>query len=85
MWKFHPHDAQPPALGNFRPLGPYKDNMYTTIIDDTTFCVKPMNCPGGVLVYKSTPHSYRDLPVRMGELGLVHRHENPALCMGLCA
>lgn len=53
----------------------YKDNMYTTVIDDTNFALKPMNCPGGMLVYKTEPHSYRDLPLRMGELGLVHRHE----------
>jgi len=61
----------------------YKDNMYTTIIDDTTFCVKPMNCPGGVLVYKNQPHSYRDLPLRCGELGLVHRHELKGALHGL--
>ena len=53
----------------------YKDNMYSTIIDDEEYCVKPMNCPGGVLVYKSHPHSYRELPIRAGEIGLVHRHE----------
>ena len=53
----------------------YKENMYTTVIDDTDFAIKPMNCPGGMLVYASEPHSYRDLPLRMAELGLVHRHE----------
>lgn len=53
----------------------YKDNMYTTKIDDTDFAIKPMNCPGGILVYKNSPHSYRDLPLRICELGLVHRHE----------
>ena len=53
----------------------YKANMYTTKIDDTDFAIKPMNCPGGILVYKNSPHSYRDLPLRVGELGLVHRHE----------
>lgn len=53
----------------------YRDNIYTTTIDDTQFCVKPMNCPGGILVFKRRPHSYRDLPLRVGELGLVHRHE----------
>ena len=53
----------------------YKDNMYTTVIDDEDYAVKPMNCPGGMLVYKSEPHSYKDLPLRVGELGLVHRHE----------
>ena len=53
----------------------YKDNMYTTVIDDEDYAVKPMNCPGGMLVYKSETRSYRDLPIRMGEIGLVHRHE----------
>ena len=55
--------------------GHYKNNMYTTVIDDTDFAIKPMNCPGGMLVYQTQPRSYRDLPLRMGELGLVHRHE----------
>ena len=53
----------------------YKDNMYTTVIDDEDFAIKPMNCPGSILVYEVEPHSYRDLPLRYGELGLVHRHE----------
>ena len=53
----------------------YKDNMYSTMIDDEEYCIKPMNCPGGVLVYSSKPHSYRELPIRAGEIGLVHRHE----------
>lgn len=61
----------------------YKENMYTTVIDDTDFAVKPMNCPGGMLVYKSQMHSYRDLPIRMGELGLVHRHEKSGELHGL--
>ncbi len=61
----------------------YKENMYTTVIDDVDFAVKPMNCPGGMLVYKSEPHSYRDLPLRMGELGLVHRHELSGALHGL--
>ncbi len=61
----------------------YKENMYTTVIDDTDFAVKPMNCPGGMLVYKFEPHSYRDLPLRMGELGLVHRHEKSGQLHGL--
>ncbi len=61
----------------------YKDNMYSTIIDDDTFCVKPMNCPGGVMVYASKPHSYRELPIRMGELGIVHRHELRGALHGL--
>lgn len=61
----------------------YKENMYTTVIDETDFAVKPMNCPGGMLVYKMEPHSYRDLPMRMGELGLVHRHEKSGQLHGL--
>ena len=61
----------------------YKDNMYSTTIDDATYCIKPMNCPGGVMVYKSVPHSYRDLPLRVGELGLVHRHELRGALHGL--
>ncbi len=61
----------------------YKDNMYSTIIDDEIYCVKPMNCPGGVMVYKNQPHSYRDLPLRVGELGLVHRHELKGALHGL--
>ena len=61
----------------------YKDNMYTTVIDDTDFAIKPMNCPGGLLVYKSKPRSYRELPIRMGELGLVHRHEKSGALHGL--
>lgn len=61
----------------------YKDNMYTTVIDNEDYAVKPMNCPGGMLVYKSEPHSYRDLPLRMAELGLVHRHEMSGALHGL--
>ena len=61
----------------------YKDNMYTTKIEDEEFCIKPMNCPGGVLVYKSEPHSYKDLPLRIGELGTVHRHERSGTLHGL--
>ena len=61
----------------------YKDNMYSTEIDGETFCVKPMNCPGGVLVYRNQPHSYRELPMRVGELGLVHRHELKGALHGL--
>ena len=61
----------------------YKDNMYSTIIDDEVYCVKPMNCPGGVMVYRSKPHSYRELPMRVGELGLVHRHELKGALHGL--
>ena len=57
--------------------------MYTTVIDDVDFAVKPMNCPGGILVYESEPRSYRDLPIRMGELGLVHRHEKSGQLHGL--
>ncbi len=61
----------------------YKANMYTTKIDDVDFAIKPMNCPGGILVYKNSPHSYRDLPLRLGELGLVHRHEKSGELGGL--
>lgn len=61
----------------------YKDNMYTTVIDDTDFAIKPMNCPGGVLVYKMQPHSYKELPIRIGEIGLVHRHEKSGALHGL--
>lgn len=61
----------------------YKDNMYTTVIDDVDFAIKPMNCPGGILAYQSEPRSYRDLPIRMGELGLVHRHEKSGQLHGL--
>lgn len=61
----------------------YRENMYTTVIDDTDFAIKPMNCPGGMLVYKLQPHSYRELPIRMGELGLVHRHEKSGALHGL--
>ncbi len=61
----------------------YKENMYTTVIDDEDFAIKPMNCPGGILVYKTKMHSYKDLPLRMGELGLVHRHELSGALHGL--
>ena len=61
----------------------YKDNMYTTVIDEEDYAIKPMNCPGGMLVYKSQPRSYRDLPLRVGELGLVHRHEKSGQLHGL--
>ena len=61
----------------------YKDNMYTTVIDETDFAIKPMNCPGGMLVYRSEPHSYKELPLRVGELGLVHRHELSGALHGL--
>ncbi|MFQ9908992.1 MAG: threonine--tRNA ligase [Acutalibacter sp.] len=61
----------------------YKDNMYTTVIDEEDFAIKPMNCPGGMMVYQSQPHSYRDLPLRVGELGLVHRHELSGALHGL--
>ncbi|MCD7802258.1 MAG: threonine--tRNA ligase [Clostridiales bacterium] len=61
----------------------YKENMYTTVIDGGDYAIKPMNCPGGMLVYKSEPRSYRDLPLRMGELGLVHRHELSGALHGL--
>ena len=61
----------------------YKENMYTTVIDDEDFAIKPMNCPGGMLVYKAEPRSYKDLPLRVGELGLVHRHEKSGQLHGL--
>jgi len=61
----------------------YKQNMYTTVIDEEDYAIKPMNCPGGMLVYASEPHSYRDLPLRVGELGLVHRHELSGALHGL--
>ena len=61
----------------------YKNNMYTTVIDDQDYAIKPMNCPGGMLVYAAEPHSYRDLPLRVGELGLVHRHELSGALHGL--
>ena len=61
----------------------YKDNMYTTIIDDMDYCIKPMNCPGALLVYNNDLHSYKDLPLRMGELGQVHRHEASGALNGL--
>ena len=61
----------------------YKNNRYTTVIDGEDYAIKPMNCPGGVLVYASEPRSYRDLPLRMGELGLVHRHEKSGQLHGL--
>ena len=61
----------------------YKDNMYSTTIDDEEYCIKPMNCPGGVLVYASKPRSYRDLPIRAGEIGTVHRHEMRGALHGL--
>lgn len=61
----------------------YKDNMYATVIDEEDYCVKPMNCPGGMLVYKSEPRSYKDLPMRAGEIGLVHRHEKSGQLHGL--
>ena len=61
----------------------YKNNMYTTVIDEEDYAVKPMNCPGGILVYASEPRSYRDLPLRIGELGLVHRHEKSGQLHGL--
>ena len=61
----------------------YRDNMYTTVIEGNEFAVKPMNCPGGMLVYQMTPHSYKELPLRLGELGIVHRHEKSGQMHGL--
>lgn len=84
MWKF-----PPPIILN-RELWyrsghweHYKDNMYTTVIDGEDYAVKPMNCPGGMLVYKQDMHSYRDLPMRVAEIGLVHRHEKSGALHGL--
>lgn len=61
----------------------YRENMYTTVIDETDFAIKPMNCPGGMLIYKTEPHSYRELPMRIGELGLIHRNEKSGTLHGL--
>lgn len=61
----------------------YRENMYTTVIDEADFAIKPMNCPGGMLVYKMEPHSYRELPLRVGELGLIHRNEKSGTLHGL--
>lgn len=61
----------------------YRENMYTTVIEEQDFAIKPMNCPGGMLTYKLQPHSYRELPIRMGELGIVHRHEKSGTLHGL--
>ncbi len=61
----------------------YRENMYTTVIDEADFAIKPMNCPGGMLVYKMEPHSYRELPLRIGELGLIHRNEKSGTLHGL--
>lgn len=61
----------------------YRDNMYTTVIDDADYAIKPMNCPGGMLVYKMKPHSYRELPLRVGELGMIHRNEKSGTLHGL--
>ena len=61
----------------------YRDKMYTTSIEDVNYAIKPMNCPGGMLVYKQKPHSYRELPLRVGELGIVHRHEKSGTLHGL--
>jgi threonyl-tRNA synthetase len=61
----------------------YRENMYTSVIDEMEYAIKPMNCPGGMLIYKSKPHSYRDLPLRVAEVGLVHRHELSGVLSGL--
>ena len=80
----HAHHPQPASSGSRSGhWDHYKDNMYTTVIDGEDYAIKPMNCPGGMLVYKNEPHSYRDLPLRMGELGLVHRHELSGALHGL--
>ena len=80
----NPHHAQPRRCGNAAGTGTTtSENMYTTKIDDTDFAIKPMNCPGGMLVYQRRLWSYRDLPCRSGELGLVHRHEKSGALHGL--
>jgi len=61
----------------------YRENMYTSVVDEEQYAIKPMNCPGGMLLYKASPHSYRDLPIRAGEIGLVHRHELSGVLSGL--
>ena len=61
----------------------YRENMYTSRIDETDYAIKPMNCPGGMLLYGSKPHSYKELPIRAGEIGLVHRHEMSGVLNGL--
>ena len=61
----------------------YRETMYTTVVDEVEYAIKPMNCPGGMLVYKMTPHSYKEFPLRIGELGLVHRHEKSGTLHGL--
>jgi len=61
----------------------YRENMYTSSIDDVDYAIKPMNCPGGMLLYGMHPHSYRELPIRAGEIGLVHRHELSGVLSGL--
>lgn len=71
LWEISGHEAH------------YKDKMYSSMIDGEDYCIKPMNCPGGVLVYQNRPHSYRELPIRLGELGLVHRHELKGTLHGL--
>lgn len=71
LWEISGHEAH------------YKDKMYSSVIDGEDYCIKPMNCPGGVLVYQNRPHSYRELPIRLGELGLVHRHELRGTLHGL--
>ena len=70
-------------MASIRHWGHYKENMYFTKIDEEDYAIKPMNCPGSILVYKSDLYSYRDLPLRWGELGLVHRHELSGALHGL--
>ncbi len=70
-------------MASIRSLDHYKENMYFTNIDDGDYAIKPMNCPGGILVYKNSMHSYRDLPLRLSELGIVHRHELSGALHGL--
>ena len=81
--RFHPSSSAASCGERSGHWDHYKDNMYTTVIDEEDYAIKPMNCPGGMMVYQSQPHSYRDLPLRVGELGLVHRHELSGALHGL--
>ena len=79
----HADDPEPALWERSGHWDHYRENMYFTTIDEADFAVKPMNCPGAMLVYKSRPHSYRELPIRLAELGLVHRHELSGVLHGL--
>ena len=84
MWRSPPPSSSTGSCGSAPATGTTtRQNMYTTVIDEEDYAIKPMNCPGGMLVYASEPHSYRDLPLRVGEIGLVHRHELSGALHGL--